>query len=744
MNDAVEKKSKDVSFFCTPLQREVIVSDFGPDTLLTVIAGPGSGKTRTLCSRLAYMMSEEGGGIKPEEILVLSLTNKSVDDFKYRLGSIISNSIAANANVMTFHSFAASVLREKYHNWRLMEYDDIKRLCEFIRNPKNNKQSFPILRMKDLISKSHLMTSEQFESYSDRMFLSEYGVSKGIYSKIQKLIGATNAFTYDDMLLECNRILQSDNVPDFIKNYKVIFVDEFQDAYPALIGTITSLNKGRHLTLAGDSNQSIYEFMGAAPEKSWRMIASMYDPKMRRSIVLNQAFRSTPELLELSNKVLGQKQINIQECVKVSSKIAPIRKSFENKAKEHQFMYDEIRRLVDGSHGLIKYSDFAILSATNRDVDDVYKYFEERNASINVKDADMIGINRLNSTPRWLRTDLSMLLQYLKVLLSPFENFPLLSSLNLLHNVGIATIDNIFSKAAAKSMTVWEYLCLCIKNKEQISRHIRDFVVYVRKAQSRINLDDPNSIMLNLIEMAEKFGLKKKLLSAKLTKRQKNEYYECLVAMHSSLKECLNLKPEDLTLLEFYLNNYNAQLFMNPRSNFLTLHGQNKVNFSTIHTSKGLEFPIVFLLSENNFNISKYAKRRLVYVGMTRATSMLYFNKLDYQWEPVIDGPFDPKYRNEVYSSFQEYKSHHTNSFSSSNKYRSFTNVTLIANPSSSLTRHGSQKVLCTTNTPKVADSATLQRLLNSMGRSNAANIGSEISVKALKLSTSVLSHLRI
>ena len=125
MNDAVEKKSKDVSFFCTPLQREVIVSDFGPDTLLTVIAGPGSGKTRTLCSRLAYMMSEEGGGIKPEEILVLSLTNKSVDDFKYRLGSIISNSIAANANVMTFHSFAASVLREKYHNWRLMEYDAV-------------------------------------------------------------------------------------------------------------------------------------------------------------------------------------------------------------------------------------------------------------------------------------------------------------------------------------------------------------------------------------------------------------------------------------------------------------------------------------------------------------------------------------------------------------------------------------------------------------------------------------------
>lgn len=743
MNNTIGKKDEDVSFVCTPLQKEVIVSDFTPNTLLTVIAGPGSGKTRTLCSRLAYMMSKEGGGMKPNEILVLSLTNKSVDDFKYRLGDLVSDKIAANADVMTFHSLAASVLRKQYNNWRLVEEDDIKRLCEFIRDPKRNNKSFPIMQMKELIGKMHEMTPEQFDSYSDETFQSDYGVSKSLYIKIQRLIGAKNAFTYDNMLIECNRILRSDKVPEFIKKYKVIFVDEFQDAYPALISIITALNKGRHLTLAGDSNQSIYEFMGASPQKSWRKIASMYNSDKKHKIVLNQAFRSTPELLELSNKVLGITQINLQECVKESAQIAPIRKSFENKEKEHQFMYDEIARLVNTSHGLIKYSDFAILSATNRDIDNAYKYFEERNALSRLKSNDIIEINRLNSTPRWLRTNLSMLLQYMKVLLSPFENFPLLSSINLLHNVGVATIDNIFSNAAAKSMSAWEYLCFCIDNKVQISKYIREFILYVQNARSRIDLDDPNSIMLNLLEMAEKFGLKKQLISAKLSKRQKEEYQECLIAMHNSLKQFLNLKPEDQTLLEFYLNNFSTQLFMNPKSNFLTLGSQNKVNFSTIHTSKGLEFPIVFLLSENNFNISRYAKRRLVYVGMTRATSMLYFNKLDYQWEPVIDGPLGATDRNKMHALFKVRKATSQSSVNNYNEYKP-PKVFPHVESSALLTQHESHKVLCTKAAPKFTDSDTLQRLLNVMGRSKATKVGSDISVKALKLSSSILSHIRI
>ncbi|VEU22555.1 DEKNAAC103635 [Brettanomyces naardenensis] len=710
---------KDIEIKCTPPQKQVIVSEFSqPNTLLNVIAGPGSGKTRTLCSRIAYMMSEEGGSLKSDEILVLSLTNRAVDDFKHKLQAIIGEQAAQEAQVMTFHSFAASVIREQYEDWQLLEDEELKRLCELVPKAANKKQSTNLSTMREIIRKARYVTPEELVNYETGDIRKRYGFDKGTFLKIRSLVGSHNMFTYEDILFECNRILSSGELPEFVTNYKVIIVDEFQDVYPLLAEMIMSLSKGKHLTISGDPNQSIYGFMGATPEKNWKRIAANYDNESKKLVTLSQAFRSTPELLELSSKILGQQQINIRECVKSSANLPPIRMSFDSLEDELKFVFDEIQRLETVSDGKIRYSDISVLSYTNQEVDTAYRYFKEKSKGI-----EGMGINRLNSTPRWLRTQLSILLQYLKILIDPRQNFPLLSSLNLLHRVGLATVNSIYMKAMSEKMYVWDFLQNPELMKEaRLPTFISTFVSYVEEARtSKLDPNDPNSILKILLEMGEKFGLKRKLITSKLTEQQLDEYSSCLRSIHKSLKQNVSLKPPDETLLKFYLNNYNSHVLLNPKSNFTKLYNESEVNFSTIHTAKGLEFPIVFILSPNNFNLSDYKRRRVVYVGLTRASALLYFNKLHNQYVYSIDGssPSDVPIGN-------------------SPDPESIHRLKVLENTARSYMEEKPKHIMYEKSPPKLATAKDLSKLLAVMGRNYKRAIDLSLVSNTLKMAPTV------
>lgn len=614
-----------VDLQCTESQQEVVVAPFAKDTLLNVISGPGSGKTRTLCARVAYLMSEEGGKLSPDEILVLSLTNRTVDDFKHKLVKLIGNDVAEQTNVMTFHAFAASVINERFDDWQILEDQELRNLCELV--PRSGAGTGPrkshtetLERMRQIIKKSR-----EIDSYDESL-----GCDRDSFTKIRDLVGSGNMFTYDDILDECARVINSDNVPEFVNKYKVIIVDEFQDVYPLIANIVVALCEGRHLTIAGDPNQSIYGFMGATAEKNWKRIAKCFPSESKKLITLTQAFRSTPEVLELSAKILGSNHTNVRECVKESVNLPTVRMTFNSSEEELNFVYKEIHRLVHESRGMIRYSDVAVLCLTNQEVDTAGRFFRQKQ-----KQGGDIGVNRLNSTPQWLRTQLSNLIQYMKILNNPYESFSLLSSLNLLHGVGLASINRIYVLAARNNISAWELLQspeLC--EKARVPRSVPPFVQFLSKAIGQLDQNDPNAIMITLLEMGRLFGLKNRLITSKVSDAELEEYEQCLRSIHSSLVRNLELKPASQTLLRFYLNNYNSHVLLNPKSNFDKLYNDNEVNFSTVHMAKGLEFPVVFMLSPNNFYLNQQ-RRRVLYVGVTRASALLYFNR---QYNQRING----------------------------------------------------------------------------------------------------------
>ncbi|KAG7904061.1 hypothetical protein KL935_000200 [Ogataea polymorpha] len=590
---------------CTEQQYTAITSDFSPDTLLGIKAGPGSGKTRTIASRIAHLLSTQSqSGMRPDNLLVLSLTNRSVNDLRTRLRAVLGP-MAVQIPVMTFHSFAGKVVGCKYTDWNILDDDDLRRLARLV-DMGRSASSVAELR-------SHLRDARRSSN------------NVAVVARIMEMFGSTQVFTHDDVLEECSSLLNLP--PKFVENYKVVFVDEFQDVYPAIMNLVLQISKGRHLTLAGDSDQSIYGFLGASFKQNWERLMERH-PKAK-IVHLNQSFRSTPEVLQFANAVLGH-STPIHHSVKPPCGLSPLRLSFASPAEEREFIYDEVTRLVDISEGAIKPSDIAILSYTNREVDSVLKYFSERGR---------FGLCKLNSNPRWLQSPLSFLMQYVRVLVDPRVNFPLLCSLSTVPHIGEATLRKAVSLATEHEVPVFEYLHDSEYEKPRKLDMLPHYVNYIAKCRSKLDQNDPDQILITLLRMGKELGFDKVLSADGFTKDQLLEYRLHFDTIYNTLQRAKVQKPPEHTVLSYFMENYNNDTLVT--SNSIKTSNDNEVNFSTIHTAKGLEFPIVFILSGNNYRLND-TQRRVLYVGMTRASSLLYFNKLTNQFVDGLDHTSKP------------------------------------------------------------------------------------------------------
>ncbi|KAH3660142.1 hypothetical protein OGAPHI_007347 [Ogataea philodendri] len=602
--------STDLVIKCTEQQHKAILSEFEPDTVLGISAGPGSGKTRTIASRIAYILSEQSPhDIRPNEIAVLSLTNRSVNDIRSRL-QLVLGPMALQIPVMTFHSFAGKVVGSTCLDYQVLDDDDLKRLAKLV---FPERKSLSTLELRTLLKDMRRSTTK-VETPS-----------------ILEMFGEKQIYTHDDLLEECVRLIEDPiKIPKFAESFRVVIVDEFQDIYPAVMDMVLSMSKGRHLTLAGDPNQSIYGFLGASYDTNWEKLVK-YRPS-HKIVRLNKSFRSTPEVLQFASQILGP---NMPEhtSVKDSCQVPSYRLSFTSQAHEHQFIHDEVSRLVDRSNGLIKPSDVAILSYTNREIDTAINYFEKRNT---------FGHYRLNNSPRWIQSPVSFVMQYVRTLVDPSNNFSLLWSLSNIQGVGESTLRKLALLATANETSVYDYLLESGYPKPKKMEELAQYANLIR--ESRLNLDqnDPDDIVVTLLELGKKLGLDKMLNIKGLTNDQLSAYRAHFHTIYETLQRAIPLASSNHTVLSYFMENYNSDALVSS-SNIKTSN-DNEVNFSTIHTAKGLEFPIVFVLSGNNsFKMNKI-QRRIVYVGMTRASSLLYFNKLTNQFVEGIDNSTNPNF----------------------------------------------------------------------------------------------------
>lgn len=584
-------------------QQDAVLRTEGP---LLILAGAGSGKTRVLTTKIAYLIEEIG--ISPYNILAITFTNKAAKEMSDRLYKMIGEK-AKVAQVSTFHSFGVKILRENYEylgydkNFVIMDSDDslavIKRILK--ENDLDPKAYNPnAIRNKISSCKNELMSPNEFEKYAvsdfDKIILM-------VYKNYEDTLKKNNSIDFDDLLIlpiklfrEYPSVLQA-----YQERFQYVLIDEYQDTNEAqYILTKLVSAKYKNICCVGDVDQSIYSFRGA----NYRNILNFEkDYKDTAIIKLEQNYRSTTTILDAANDVIKnnkeRKDKNLWSNKGTGEKITYYR-AF-NGIDEAQYVTREIKKLINNG---IEYENIAILYRTNAQS----HVMEEELLK------DSIPYRIVGGVGFYSRKEIKDVLAYLRLIYNTRDNISLLRIINTpRRGIGNKTISNLIEKSNEMGTSIYE----AITSGKEL-----EFKLLIEKLKEE-------SASLTLTELVDKIldvtGIKKEYEEDKTLESDiRLEYLEELKTVTRTFEERDGIVSIEDFLLEVSLvsdvNEYKDD--------------KNRVSLMTIHSVKGLEFDYVFIigLEEGIFphvnsimlESDLEEERRLCYVAITRAKEKLY------------------------------------------------------------------------------------------------------------------------
>lgn len=600
-------------------QREAVLATEGP---VLVLAGAGSGKTTVLVNRIAYMIAEKH--INPWNILAITFTNKAANEMKERAERLLGD-IAANMWVGTFHSVCVRMLRTCIdllgYNRDFVIYDtaDTRTLMkECLRELNIDEKSFPVRNVLSIISnaKNDLMDAPTFEN----AYQSDYRMSiiSKIYFRYQTKLRKNNAVDFDDIILNTVKIL-SEN-PDVLMKYQnqfqYILVDEYQDTNNSQYLLINLLaQKNRNLCVVGDDDQSIYKFRGA----NIGNILNFEDdfPDMRK-ITLDRNYRSTQNILDAANCVIAHNRGRMGKDLWTDkgegSKVLVY--TGTNEYDEARYITREIKKYFDEQGN---FSDCAVLYRTNAQS----RVIEEMLMRENVPYKVLSGLRFYD------RKEIKDIIAYLRVIYNPNDDVSLARIINEpKRKIGNATLDRAREIALGKDLSLYEVISHADEYPE-FKTAIKKLLAFSELIESLRKLKDAVPIS----ELAERIlndtGYMPSLVLEDTTESKTR--IENLGEFMSVIAEFEKNEETGNTLGEFLegitlvsdIDGYDEH--------------EDAVVLMTIHSAKGLEFPVVFLtgLEEGLFPGMRSMEseedieeeRRLCYVAITRAKNILHISK---------------------------------------------------------------------------------------------------------------------
>ncbi len=607
-----------------PQQLQAVMHTEGP---LMIIAGAGSGKTRVLTYRIAYLMLQ---GADPFNILALTFTNKAAREMKERIAQVVGPSEARNLWMGTFHSIFARILRREADKlgytpqFTIYDQEDaVKALKQIIKARGLDKDVYKPKQIQARISmmKNNLITPrvyartpelmEQDEMAKRPMFLELYK----LYN--EKLFKA-NAMDFDDLLLKTNELLA--RFPEVLAKYQRLFryimVDEYQDTNHSQYMIIRALaDYYRNIAVVGDDSQSIYSFRGANIENILRFKKDYPDATVYK---LEQNYRSTKNIVGAGNSLIRHNRQRLEKTLWTSNEAGEkiIVRSASSEGHEAHIIAQDIREQM-ARHGAA-YSDFAILYRTNsqsRPLEDALR-------------KDRIPFRIYGGQSFYQRKEIKDVLAYLRLLVNPQDEEALRRIINFpARGIGLTTMDKLTvaaGKAGKPLFDIIEHLDQypAVPINAGIRRKLADFAIMIRSFQVR-------SQELNVFELTKQILKETRLLEAYKKddpidgQARVENVQELLNAMQEFLETQRELADGDTSLPGFLQEV--ALLTDQDREDEET----NKVTLMTIHMSKGLEFPFVYIagLEENLFPSMMSVtsrkdleeERRLLYVAITRA-----------------------------------------------------------------------------------------------------------------------------
>ncbi|MDU0814242.1 DNA helicase PcrA [Bacillus siamensis] len=604
-----------------PVQQEAVKTTDGP---LLLMAGAGSGKTRVLTHRIAYLMAEKH--VAPWNILAITFTNKAAREMKERVESILGPG-ADEIWISTFHSMCVRILRRDIdriginRNFSILDTADQLSVIKGILKERNiDPKKFDPRSILGSISsaKNELIEPEEFAKTAGGYYDQ---VTSDVYTDYQKKLLKNQSLDFDDLIMTTIKLFE--RVPEVLEFYQrkfqYIHVDEYQDTNRAQYLLVKQLAaRLENICVVGDSDQSIYRWRGADIAN---ILSFEKDYPSANVILLEQNYRSTKRILQAANEVIknnsNRKPKNLwtenDEGVKLSYY------SGDNEFGEGQFVAGKIYEL--NSSGRRKLSDIAILYRTNAQS----RVIEETLLKAG------LNYNIVGGTKFYDRKEIKDILAYLRLVSNPDDDISFTRIVNVpKRGVGATSLEKIASYAAMNGMSMFQAI-------KQI-----DFIGVSAKAANA--LDGFGAMIENLTNMQDYLSI------TELTEEilDKTEYREMLKAEKSieaqsrleNIDEFLSVtknfeqKSEDKSLVAFLTDLALIADIDQLDQKEEETGGKDAVTLMTLHAAKGLEFPVVFLMGmeEGVFPHSRSLmeeaemeeERRLAYVGITRAEEELY------------------------------------------------------------------------------------------------------------------------
>ena len=608
-------------------QREAVQTIQGP---LLVLAGAGSGKTKLLTSRIAYLIQN---GVKPRNILAVTFTNKAAKEMKERLGNILGENVVKYMWVGTFHGICGRILRENIENYSFQSGKRLdKNFSIYDENDSNAviKQAIKKLNLDDKVYQPKLVKSvisnaknKMQDAYTFATFARDFKSQKiaAIYEEYENALNNNNAIDFDDMLLltvklleQCKEVRQL-----YYDRFQHILVDEFQDTNMAQYKLINMLYTNlepeipdeRSLCVVGDVDQSIYSWRGA----DYTIILNFQkDFKKTKLIKLEQNYRSTANILNVANAIIENNTERVDKVLYSQKGDGELIDYYEaqDEADEANFIASRIKQDSGGD-----YNRYAILYRTNSQS----RALEEACMAAGIPYRIYGGLKFYD------RKEIKDIIAYLKLIYNPDDSQSFRRIVNVPKRaIGDTTVKALSDFADSKDVSLFE----AIKEIEEselsprVQSKLKDFAELILKFK---NAAGSYSLQEFVTLVIEKSGYLAELQSQNTPESE---------ADIENLQELVNVAGE------FVPEESDNALgeFLQQVALVSDLDGMddisNNVTLMTLHSAKGLEFPVVFLAGcdegvfphQRTFNIPSEMEeeRRLMYVGVTRAEEKLYLS----------------------------------------------------------------------------------------------------------------------
>ena len=617
-------------------QREAVVYNNGPHL---IIAGAGSGKTRVLTYKIAYLLSE---GVSAAHILALTFTNKAAREMRDRIGKLVGQDHSRYIQMGTFHSIFSRVLRQEADklgytsDYSIYDTTDSKSLIKQI--VKEMDLDEKIYRTGDVLgriseAKNNLISAREYandRTYQTRDKISRMYRMADVYYYYQKRLREANAMDFDDLL--CNMYLLLENFPEVKAKYQAIFqyilVDEYQDTNRVQYLIIKHLaDKDKHICVVGDDAQSIYAFRGADIRN---ILEFQADYKGCPLFKLERNYRSTKNIVGAANSLIRHNIRQISKDVYSEKEEGlPIQISRHGSDRdEAQFLSQQARRLFfDG----LAYDEMAVLYRTNaqsRVIEDEFRKLS-------------IPYRIYGGLSFYQRKEIKDVLSYFRLICNPKDDEALLRIINFpARKIGETTMKRVKEVAHEQNVNLFEVVRHPVEMRLDVNgptaKRLMAFAELIADLQQEVDTLDAYAFAQKVVTRSQ---IRMTMLAD--TTQEGQDKLQNVEELMSAIREYM-VQQQESGAKEVSIRSFLSEVALLTDQDNQTAADDSRVTLMTVHSAKGLEFSAVMIAGmEENLFPSMFSEsdkdleeeRRLFYVAITRAKDQCYITSADTRYK---------------------------------------------------------------------------------------------------------------